>query len=174
MKKPLFAILIFFLPHHLMAQSFLSRHNYRSELFLAGRIEKDHYYFLLYSIGYEFSFNKDKTYVSLTNEFMSPLSIYYNIGNSLMSTVNINIQKQNITSFGVGIKENFKIKQNNFVATAIYRQDLFKHKLTFSTNVLFEIYKTVKPPFGTSAICLANCPKYAYIWRFGIAVGKYF
>ena len=82
---------------------------------MTGRIDKDLNY-VLPSIGYEFSFNKTKTYLSLATEFLSALSLYkYNISDQLMSTFKVNYQGRYITSLGFGIKQNFNVKHTNFV-----------------------------------------------------------
>lgn len=141
---------------------------------MTGRVD-NHYYDFKPSIGYEISLNKKKTYFSLYNEFIPNLSIYRNEAHAWMTTLNINRQIRNIPSLGIGLKHNFinTKNQNNFVALASYKQDLFKYKLTFSANILFEIYKIIPSPGGLTCIS-NNCPTRANIWRYGIAVGKYF
>ena len=174
MKRQFFTIIILVIfSQALIAQSQLYRHYYRHEFFLTSRIDKDYNDFL-HSLGYEFSFNKNKTYLSLSNEFLSPLSIHTNIGNALMSILKFNYQSRYITSLGIGLKQNFKVRQSNFVAMGMYKHDFFKHKLTFSANVLLEAYKPVATPIGTTSTCLSNCPTHFFVWRFGLAVGKYF
>ena len=168
-------IILIIFNEKLISQSSINRYNYRHEIFLTGRIGKDLNY-VLPSIGYEFSFNKTKTYLSLATEFLSALSLYkYNISDQLMSTFKVNYQGRYITSLGVGLKQNFNVKHTNFVAIGSYKQDIFKHKLTFSANILFELDKPIRTPLGAgSAVCVKNCPKYFYVWRLGFAVGKYF
>ena len=176
MKKLIFITTFFFnFNEKSISQNSLNRYNYRHEIFLTGRIDKDLNY-VLPSIGYEFSFNKTKTYLSLATEFLSALSLYkYNISDQLMSTFKVNYQGRYITSLGFGIKQNFNVKHTNFVAIGSYKQDIFKHKLTFSANILFELDKPTITPIGAvSGVCVKNCSKYFYVWRLGFAVGKYF
>ena len=176
MKKLLFVMILFFIFNgKLQSQGALNRYNYRHEIFLTGRIDKDLNY-VLPSIGYEFSFNKTRTYLSLATEFLSALSLYkYNISDCLMSTFKVNYQRQYVISLGAGLKQNFNVKHTNFVAIGSYKQDIFKHKLTFSANILFELDKPFSTPTrAVGFVCPRNCPKYFYVWRLGFAVGKYF
>ncbi len=175
MKRQLFATIFFLaLNKSLFSQTLLYRYSYRHEIYLTGRVDKD-YRYILPSIGYEFSFNKNKTYVSLANEFLSALSLYkYNISDGLMSTVKINYQSKNILSLGAGVKHNFNVKHTNFVAIGTYKQDLFKYNLTFSANILFEIEKPTTSRGGANPVCLQNCPTHFYLWSFGFVIGKYF
>jgi hypothetical protein len=156
------------------AQRKLYRHLFRNEVSLVYRYDR-YAAGELFGIGYEFSINKSKTYFSLANEFSSQFFTYStNIGEELISVLKVNLQNQHITSFGVGFKHIFDIKTTNLILIGGYKYDVFKYKLTFSANGMFELYKPVNNTPGLGAICLRNCPKYLYFWYFSFSVGKYF
>ena len=154
-------------------QSKFDRYLYKNEIFITGRINK-YAKTILPGIGYEYSFPKNKYYLSLATEFSTQFNPSKNIGEELMSSAKINIQNQNITSFGIGLKHTFNIKKSNIFFLGSYKYDFYKFKLTFSANILFEFYKPINIPLSVGNVCLRNCPKYLYIWHLGLAVGKYF
>jgi hypothetical protein len=174
-KLTMFLLLIIFIIQNGNAQRKLYRFLYRNEISLIYRYDKSVSDELL-GLGYEFSLNKNKTYFSLANELSSQFfTSSTTVGEQLLSTVKVNFQGQDITSFGIGVKHTFKTNFTSFVATGGYKYDLFKYKLTLSANVQFEIIKAVKSnPNGVGLICTGNCPEYFYRWQFGLSVGKYF
>lgn len=157
-------------------QKRLDRYNHRHEIYVTGRWDKNYFDFFP-SIGYDIAFNpKNRLFVSSANEYIRPLSEFTNFGNSLMSILKVNYQRQYLTAIGFGKKYNFMIKQNNWVGLAEYKYDLYRHKLTFSANILVERYMPIVPVVGGAATCsTGNCTiKPYYNWKFGISVGKYF
>ena len=159
-----------------IAQKKLFRYRNLNEIFVNAQANKVDLHYLILGIGYERSLSKSKRYLSVATEYLTPVSDN-NGGDAILSTLKINFQREQITSFGVGMKYNFRFKEVNFIASGGYKYDFVKFKLTLSANFLFEVqkiaYNKINPnPLGS--ICYGNCREYDTVWRFGLSVGKYF